>query len=300
MRHLFSAAADMVEDRVRDRKLRWLIAIPSAVGTVLSIVGIAAKIQPLANVSLLVLSAFLFVVVIVLGINRRYMRRELGRTTKVLQGYGIRVRHAQETNKDLFHTTSWSEEVSVAAKGDTSIVRDITVEAGPEPVGAIWSLSNRNSDAHMSAAVRDAVRVEACNLDENGEEGTSIVTTTSWEADNRLRTYLYFDRDLPPGQTARIRLRIKWPKYSADILDGHVEVNSWVFRRPTLSFRSTVSFAKSFSHKPLRVSTLLGSPSPDVTTEPASGQTKIHLDLSEIEVDKEYGYRVDLRPDDRS
>jgi len=300
VKHLFSALADWIEDKVRDRKLRWLIAVPSGVATVLAIIGIAAAIQPLANVSLLVLSIFLFIVVITLGVNRRYMRRELGRTGRVLQTYGERVRRTQETNRDLFHTVRWSESVAVADKGNTTIVRDISVRIGAQPVAAIWSLSSRNSAAHLSPSIRDKVRVDACYLEDDGAEGTSIVTTHSWEGESRLRVYIYFDRDVAAGETIRIRLVIRWPKYSADILDGNAEVNSWVFRRPTDSFESTVSFSRSFSGKPLRVTTLNGSPAPEVSIDNASGQTKVHLNLTQIEVDREYGYRVDLRPDDRS
>lgn len=300
VKQVFSALADWIEDKVRDRKLRWLIGIPSALATALAIIGIAGRIQPLANVSLLTLSAFLFLVVIVLGVNRRYLRREIAKATTVLKSYGGRIRRAQETNNDLFHTTAWVENVSVGHKGDAYIVRDITIKAGPESVPAIWSLSIRNSDAHLGASVRDAVRVDACYLSEDGEEGTGIVTTAEWEDNRKLRAYMYFDRDLDPGTIVQIRLTIKWPRYAADMLDGTPEINNWVFRRQTASFTSTVTFEKAFTKRQLRVSTLHGSPPPQVTPDVASGQTKIHLNLNEIEVDREYGYRIDVRPDNRS
>lgn len=297
MKALFSMFADWIEDKVRDRKLRWLIAIPSGIGTLLGIVGIAKAIQPLANVSFLLLSIFLFIVVIVLGVNRRYMRRELGRTAQVLRTYGERVRRAQETNRDLFQTTQWTETMTISEKGNAAIVRDITVRIGSEPVAAIWSLASRNSSEHMSASIRESVRVDACYLDADSSEGTAIVTTHTWEGDAKLRIYVYFDRDVAPGETVKLRLVIRWPKYAADILDGHTELNHWVFRRQTDSFESTVLIERSFSSKPLRVTTLSGSPDPAVSSDESSGHTKIHLDIPDIEVDREYGYRIGLRPD---
>lgn len=300
MKELISALADWIEDKVRDRKLRWIVSVPSALASLLAIVGIAASIQPLANLSLLTLSVFLFAVVVVLSVNRRYMRRELGATDQILRAYGEQIRLAQETDHNLFHTKNWSERVSVSQKGDAVIMRDITVEIGPRPVRAIWSLSTRNSDDHLSSSVRDSVRVSAQYLNADGTDGTNIVTTASWEESGKLRTYLYFDREVPPHETVRLRLTLRWPRYAADILDGGTEVNHWLFRRTTDSFESTVLFEKSFSSRKLRITPLEGSSTPEITRDPASGQTEIYLNLDKIEVDREYGYRIDLQRDGAS
>ena len=124
--------------------------------------------------------------------------------------------------------------------------------------------------------------------------GARIVTSKSWESEGRLRVYLHFDRPVSPNTELRILLRIEWPRYAADILDGRTEIVHWTARRPALRITSTYRFDKAFSRKPLTVTPLTGTVEPDVEKTESNGATKIHLDLQEIEVDQEYGYRVGL------
>lgn len=295
MREVFSEIATVIEDNVRDRKLRWMVAIPSAIGSLLVIVGINAGNGVLVNVSLACLAGFLGLVVIVMAIARRYMRSELGGQTHILRMYGKRIREAQEENLDLFHTTDWSEKVDVTKNGDSVIVRDITIRAGEMRVPAIWSLTTRNSEQHISASIHRRVRVAAHFLNENDELGARVVTSRDWEGNgDRLRVYMHFPRELSPKAVVRVRLTIKWPKYFMDLIDGQPEVNHWVFRRPTDSFDSVITFQKSFSRNHLHVTKLDRSPQPDVTRDAASGTTTVHLNLPTIEVDREYGYSLAL------
>lgn len=295
MRELFSSIATLVEDNVRDRKLRWMVAIPSAIATVLALVGITSKNALLVNVSLACLSGFLGLVVIAMAISRRYMRRDLGDRAHILRMYGKRIRDAQEENLDLFQTLEWSENVDATKNGDAVIVRDITIQAGETRVPAIWSLASRNSNQHMTDSVKRAVKVVANFLDDAGEVGAKVVTSTDWEGTGeRLRVYIHFPRELSPRSVARVRLTIKWPKYFADILDGQPEVNHWVFRRSTSKFDSVVTFQKAFSDRRISISNLQDSPAPRVQRDSASGTTSVHLNLQTIEVDREYGYSIAL------
>ncbi|MBX3094854.1 MAG: hypothetical protein KF680_10020 [Cryobacterium sp.] len=223
------------------------------------------------------------------------MRKEIGQKDLILNRYGDRVRAAQEKNVDLFHTTGWVDETAVKKHGDAVIVRTMSIEAGPEPVPAIWALSYRNSSAHLEQRVKEKVRVEARFAPEEDENsGTEIVTAISWEGDRALRVFFFFDRDLAPNSTTRIRLTIKWPKYGADMLDGQVEPNYWTFRRQTTGFNSLVIYESEFAPKGVRITPLDGSPRPDVDRQKASGSTLVRFALADIKVGQEYGYRSEL------
>ena len=152
----------------------------------------------------------------------------------------------------------------------------------------------RNSPAHLGDQIKAAVRVNANFVDEEEAIGTSVVTSTRWEGDRDLRIYMYFDRDLAANSTTMIRLQIKWPKYSADLLDGIVEPSFWIFRRPTSSFKVSTTYDKIFAPNSLRVTPLVGSVKPAITQDEASGSTHVRFELDDIEVDREYGYRVEL------
>jgi len=291
---LFESLADVIEGQIRDRRLRWMVGIPSGVAAIIVGIGWVFGLPVVVNVTLVCVSVFLALTVVCMAISRRYMRRSLGRTYQILNRYGDRIRDEQERDKNLFHTTAWREEVRVGKDGDTTIIRFMTLQAGPGPVSAVWTLASRNSPAHLSEQVKEAVRVNANFLDEEDVVGTSIVTTTRWEGERFLRIYMYFDRDLAADSTTMIRLQIKWPKYSADLLDGIVEPSTWIFRRPTSSLKVATAYDKVFAPTGVRVTPLVGSVKPTITQDEASGSTHVRFELDDIEVDREYGYRVEL------
>jgi hypothetical protein len=299
--NLYDSLADTIEDLIRDRKLRWLIALPSGIGTVivlggtvLAATGVVPGLSLPVNVTLVVLAVFLGVSVLVLALSRRFLRGELARKNLVLERYGDRIREAQENNVDLFHTNAWDEEARVGKKGDTTIARTMTIRAGAAPVPAIWTLASRNSEAHLGQAVKDKVRIVARFIHDDGSEGTELVSIGRWEGDRSIRIFIFFDRDLSPQTEVCIRLVIHWPKYGADMLDGTSEINHWTFRRQTDDFKSLQIYEKSFAPKGVRITPLPGSPAPDRTTDATSGSTHVRLNLGQIAIGQEYGYRADL------
>ncbi|MEV8273023.1 hypothetical protein [Microbacterium sp. NPDC077184] len=271
-----------------------MIAAPSAVGTVLSIGGVLLGVQIVSYLSMGLLALWLGLCVVVLAIDRRAVRRSLREKDDVLRAYGNSIRSEQEADQDLFHTASWDEEVSISGGGDAVIIRKFILKTNTRPVRAIWTLAKRNSDAHLSPATRDAVRVSAHYLNADGRTGSRIVTTKAWEHEGRLRVYMHFDRPLAPATEVNIQLKLEWPKYARDALDGLTDVVHWTARRPTARLSSSHTYEKSYTKKTLAITALDGTPEPTVVVDATNGTTKIHLDLDEIEVDREYGYRVSL------
>lgn len=294
MKQGLASISDWVEDLIRDRKLRWMVAIPSAIGTILIIVGIATQLRDLANVSLLCTTVFLGVVVIVMALSRRHMRREIGNKQAVLDHYGDWILRSQRDNPDYFAISAWNEEQTVAKRGDTVIVRDIDITAGAIPVPAVWTRASANSTVHLSPNVRSAIDVEARFLDDDGEPTTRIVTGAVWDDEKTIRILIYFSVDLAPNATTRIRLRIRWPRYAAELLDGRVEKEHWVFRRPVGSFSVKTVFTKDFAPLGVTVSKLANSPKPITTTNKTDGSTSLEFSVPNVEKDVEYGYLYEV------
>ena len=134
----YEALSAWIEERIRGRQLRWMVGAPSALGGLGTAAGAVLGLTLVVNLSLAFLCAWLAACVIALAIDRRTIRREQRETAEVLRAYGDRVRNHQETTRDLFHIVSWDEDVAVGKNGDTTIIRDLTLLAGPEPVSAIW------------------------------------------------------------------------------------------------------------------------------------------------------------------
>lgn len=298
MERFFDALTDAIEKLVRARKLRWLIAIPSAIGTILVIFGLAAKLAPLVNITLLCLSVFLGISVIVLAISRRALRWQVTRRNQILDHYGTRIFETQQKNPGYFHILKWDEHQVVGKGGDTVIVRDIGIKAGAVAVPAVWTRASRNSSAHL-AGVKEKIRIEARFLNEDGELGTSLIVVPIWETDKTVRIQIYFDRDVEPDDEVLIRLTIKWPSYSADLLDGAACPNYWVFRRRVDSFTSKVTFTGGFAPMGVRLTPMKGSPAANARKNKADGSVAVSFTVPTVQQDKEYGYYVELiRPED--
>ena len=297
MNSVLDALSDWIESKVRGRRLRWLISIPAGIGGVASLVFACLGWAIPAGISQTITCVFLAIVVVVLALARRGIRQDAVRKEVILRGFGDRIRRGQEKNRDLFHVTRWQEEITVTRHGDSRIVRDFTIVCGERPLPAIFSLARRNSSAHFSDAIRRKLRLSAWHFDADGKEQTRIPTVARIEGDRSLRAYFYFDRELQPGEQCRVRMKIDWPRYAADIIDGETEVNYWKFHRATENFSATITFDSTFSKHEIRVSALDEDIPPHVTRDKAGTYTRIHLGLNETEVDREYGYRVSLATD---
>ena len=292
MRQHIDSISDWIEDQVRDRHLRWIGTGGTVLTVVLAVLGLSNVLPFGLWPSLLLALVVAVFAVVALGLSRRYMRRELSEAKRVLAGYGKRVKDMQENDRLLFHIVSWHENVMITKHGDTEIQRDLTVRAGSEAVPAIWNLTYRNSDSHLSSSVRGRVRVSAYHLNEDGSEGVRIVTIPEWSG-QQLRVFLHFSPDLAPNSQVSLRLSITWPKFSADILDGLPEEMRWTFRRQMEEFSSTILMDHTFLTRDVRVTGFQDSPKPDVTRRGERKKlTKIHLGIKNAEVDKVYGYSV--------
>ena len=294
MENIYDSVSGWIEDKVRGRQLRWMIALPSALGTVVSAIAAVLRIQIVAYVSLGLLAAWLGICVLMLAIDRRSVRRSIRDKDDVLKAYGDSIRSEQEADQDLFHTSSWDEEVSISSGGNAVIIRKFILKTNDRSVRAIWTLAKRNSEAHLSSKIRDAVRVSANYVNSDGRVGSRIVTTKVWEHEGRLRIYMHFDRALAPNTEVSIRVKLEWPKYAADALDGSTDVVHWTVRRPTARLASNHTYEKSYTKRRIAITVLDGTPEPVIVNDPAGGTTKIHLELDQLEVNREYGYRVSL------
>ena len=77
MNKLFESLADVIEGQIRDRRLRWMVGIPSGVAFVIVGAGSILGLPVLVNVTLVCVSVFLALTVVCMAISRRYMRRSL-------------------------------------------------------------------------------------------------------------------------------------------------------------------------------------------------------------------------------
>lgn len=294
LRNLVQILSNFIEEQIRDLKLFWLISIPTTIGTIVVGLGLVTTAPALADVTLVVLALFLGLSVIVLALSRRYLRREIGQKDEVLNRYADQVRKRQEGDPNFFTTKEWREEVRVKSDGDTVVVRYFTLVAGPNSVPTIWTFADRNSAAHLEKKIRDRIKTEVRFVSPDGELGTEIISVHRWETDTGIRVYIHFDRDIEPYEEVKVRLELTWPRYYADLLDSRTEINRWVFRRESFKFDSQTTFESSFAPNSVRVTPLTGSPAPRKSMSETSGSTSIQLILDEIEINKEYGYRIDM------
>lgn len=294
MKRIFGALADQVEDLVRDRKLRWMVAIPSAMATGIVAFGLWAKLGDLVNVTLACTSVFLALTVGVMAMARRFMRRQVIQSQKVVARYADAIFRAQEANPDYFRIVKWLEEQDVRKAGDTTIVRDIAIRAGDQRVPAVWVRASRSSNQHLGNAVRSKISVVARYINDDDTEGTRLVSTFDWESEKGIRITVFFDHDLDPHAEARIRLTIQWPQYSADLLAGEATKEFWVFRRTIDELHSTIGYSNGFAPNGVKVTTLPGSPTPSIQKGGASGSSSVTLLVTELTPHREYGYHVEI------
>lgn len=294
MKNLFSALADSIEDLVRDRKLRWMVAIPSLIATILLVVGIASRVSQFVNVTLLVTSLFLGAVVLVMAMARRYMRRQIIQKSKVVGRYADSIFRTQESNPSYFTIESWDEAQAVGKKGDTTIVREIRIKAGQYPVPAVWARASRSSEENLSSGIKSKIKVEARYINADGTDGTRLVSSFNWESDKGIRITVFFDHDLEALTSALIRLTIYWPRYSADLLTGEASKEYWKFHRSIDSLKASITYSKSFAPAGVRVTELAGSPAPSVQKGRADGSSSVSLFVPDVIPGREYGYHVEI------
>jgi len=293
MRTITHAIADTVERLVRDRKLFWIVSIPSGIFAVLLGLGFVTDTNSLVNVTMVIALAFLVLVVITLALSRRYMRREIGERSELLNRY-VREIHERQTNDALLFTTEeWDETTRVSQKGNAEITRLLTLKVGAEPLSAVWNGTNRNSENHLTTAIKKRVKVEARTVNPHGQVGARILTTVEWNGP-RMTTYIHFDDVLNSGEEVKVRLHIEWPRFYADMLDGVVEKNRWTFLRVSRLFKSTIYFDKAFAPNGVVCSPLMGSPDPVHTVDSNNGSSTLRLELDNIVANTRVGYHVEL------
>lgn len=293
---MFISLADWIESLVRDRKLRWLIAIPATIASIVLAIGILGQFGEVVNITLLASTIFLLAVVMILALARRYMRGQAIRSSKVVSRYADAIFQNQQSNPHYFTIEKWHESQFVGKRGDTSIVREIHIKAGANPVPAVWARASRSTEQHLSAQIKDDIKVEARYINGDDTDGTRLVCTHSWESEKGIRITVFFDQELEPGSTASIRLFISWPRYSADLLDKEPSKEYWKFHRAIDELNTTITYSKSFAPNGVRVTPLAGSSAPTVQKGRADGSTSVTLFVSTVTPGREYGYHVEIAP----
>lgn len=294
MKRIFGVGADMVEEWIRGRRLRWMVAVPSAIATLLVAFGLWKNLAVLVNATLVCTSVFLGLVVIGMAIARRYMRRQIIQREKVVARYATAIFRAQEANPGYFKILKWAEEQDVRKAGDTTIVRDITIQAGDLSIPAVWVRASRSSSQYLSSAIRDKINVVARYINDDGTEGTRLVTTFDWESEKGIRITVFFDHDLDAHAQARVRVTILWPRYSADLLEGESTKEYWLFHRAIDELHAVTEYSRAFAPNGIKVTTLPGSPAPSIQKGGASGSSSVTLLVSDLSPHHEYGYHVEV------
>lgn len=293
---LWESFADFVEDKVRDRKLRWLVGAPTAAASLVVALGLYKQDGRMVNLTLASISIFLGLAVLGMALSRAYMRRQASKESKVVDRYANAIYLAQKDNPSYFTIDKWSENQAIGKKADTRIVRDIDIIAGDESVPAVWTLASCSTSGYFDNHHRDDVLVEARYLNDDGEEGTRLVTSSVLHSGRGIRITIFFDHDLVPHDVTRIRLTLEWPRYAGDLLDGGSTKEYWKFHRPTNEFVANIHYSKEFAPNGIRVTRLSDASSPQVQQKrEADGTSSVSLPVSNVVQKTEYGYHIELK-----
>lgn len=234
---------DMVEKGFDRRLVAILVTYPfTAVGWVFGLTAVASP--DVAVTVAAILAGVYFLLVLVYTLLRAYRwrhanaskKRELSSLRDSRDRFANRVAKIQSRNPGYFTVNSWREDVWVGANGDTTIVREVELVAGPEGIdvffAGLFSTERPSNKKHVKVSV-ELIRtadVVPCVYDEH------------WVEEKRLRVYAFLARHHQAGEMLTFRITFTWPQYWSRLAQGQRDSMEWNVGRKIgrLDYRLTV------------------------------------------------------------
>ncbi|WP_074341827.1 hypothetical protein [Mycobacteroides abscessus] len=305
----FDRAAQGFANYVHDNGLKKAMLIPFGVAPVLVAVGVLPVGGALLKI-LVFIGGFLFYagIFILLLRERQILKLKSRQKSEVLNRYMNTV-HETQNNPNYFKYLEWDQEISIEQDGSAEIFRWCTVQAGPEPVDAIWAKtvktfgSTRRQDKNRPKSVnceyfhaKDQTNLEDLVISpENRKFGAGALITEAKQtlADGEESTiYAYFIEPLAPGGVVRLCFHWRWPRFAEKLLQTGNESMRWSLRQPANIFRMKMSFDKKCNGSTFRITPFNESEAPQMVTH-ADGRTEILLRMESTEAGYKFGFILD-------
>ncbi len=254
-------------------------------------IGVAFDQHALTIVAVVTVTALLLLTCVAQSIDRRRLYRQRAQTRQVLNSYGAQIVAAQ--GPDSFDILNWEESIVIAENGDAEIVRWFTLEVGSMPLRAFWHRCYMASDSG-DYSYRSRVKMEVRDFSEKGVLGVRHLTSYGWE-EHSLRIYIHLLQSLDPGTPVRIWLKITWPGYYKNFLEGkHGSVLEWTFRRRICHLSSTTTFTSKLGlTKDLPISLHPGTPTPEFSGGGPRQDLALKFTYENPPVDTRIGFVLD-------
>ncbi|HEU4657912.1 MAG TPA: hypothetical protein VFR97_10315 [Capillimicrobium sp.] len=298
---LWSAFVGGLEDLIRRFGLaRMVVAIGGFAGAVLGL-GVVVSQAVIAIGAGTLLTCVLFLTVLALGLDRRRLYGQVADLSTILDRYGDEL--VQRQHEKSFRIKDWVEEITVSKKGDAVITRWFTLQVGPEPLEFFWHRCYRTEhpgSATQQSTVGYQSRVDVVarsfEVTEQGPvPGTRFPVTTDWEG-HSLRTFVHFYEAQEPESHVLVRLRIKWPRYYEELLDGDaVEPFEWTFRRKTDHLKVTITFKEGIGLREVFRTHRIGNQGLPKQDRDRDGTVRVVYECHSPPQNEKLGFRLERR-----
>ncbi len=292
---------DVIEPHLDRQAVRLLAVVPlSGVGF---FAGIGAFLSRQVWLVLVLTAVFIYMVLLglVIDVLRRRAKRQLAECELRLATEQQRLRTArnrfadaaasiQIENSEYFSILSWIETMTVRANGDTEIVRDVHITAGPQGIDVFFSgfISTEAPDRQSDVDVK-VVRVLA-----NSEE-VACDFEKHWVTATKHRVHAFLPRHYQPGEEVRIKMLLNWPGYSRRLASGEAEPMYWTIGRSCQKLRyELILEGVGLFELPPVVESRPGNPRPTIRKQ-KNGSHRVLFEVASPPLGKEFGITVTPR-----
>ena len=183
----------------------------------------------------------------------------------------------------------WHQTISINQRGDAVVTRRLTVTSAGDELHFLAARLCYYGSTPLTARRRRRVRATAREFTE-GVEGPRLITTSSWRDDREHQILIHFSGPVPAGVEISVEVKWKWPRFSADLMQGEVEDFDISFAHPVDIATQRVILLKRTSRDRFLVSRI-GKRTFELNQTDATCQVSFTIEQPEIDVS--YGVRID-------